>query len=85
MLEKYLIAPLTKENLSGLSLVAKADNYKIADFKNYHSLIPLAQEAQKPVFELTNKDGVIGGHYQYVEGCLKEFKDIAYEIVRRIP
>ena len=84
-IEKYLIAPLTQENLSGLSLVAKADNYKIADFKNYHSLIPLAQEAQKPVFELTNKDGVIGGHYQYVEGCLKEFKDIAYEIVRRIP
>lgn len=80
-----MIEPLSKESLSKFSLVIESDDYKIADFKNYHSLIPLAQEAQKPVFELNSKDGVIGGHYQYVEDCLKEFEDTAKAIVERIP
>lgn len=84
-IQKFLIEPLSKESLSKFSLVIESDDYKIADFKNYHSLIPLAQEAQKPVFELNSKDGVIGGHYQYVEDCLKEFEDTAKAIVERIP
>lgn len=80
-IQQYLIAPLTTPQLAPLNLVIECDDYKIADFKNYHSLIPLAQEAQKPVFELNNRDGVIGAHYQYVENCSKEFTDIANRIV----
>lgn len=83
-IQKYLISPLTSERLAPLNLVPERDDYKIADFKNYHSLIPLAQESQRPVFELTNRDGVIGGHYQYVEDCLKEFTGIANGIVNLI-
>jgi len=52
-------------------------NYQVAEFKNYHSLLPMAQESLKPIFELTNQDGVIGGHYQYVDNCRAEFQDIA--------
>lgn len=84
-IQKYLIEPLRTGKLSELDLIIDSDDYKIADFKNYHSLIPLAQESQKPVFELTNKDGVIGAHYQYVENCLEEFEATANAIVERIP
>lgn len=83
-MQKYLIYPLTSERLAHLNLVPQRSDYKIADFRNYHSLIPLAQESQKPVFELTNRDGVIGGHYKYVENCLEEFREIANRIVELI-
>jgi len=55
----------TLPKLSKYHLVQKHSNYKIAEFKNYNSLIPLAQAAQKPIFELTSQDGVIGGHIEY--------------------
>ncbi len=80
-IQRYVIDPLTKETFEYLDLVLNIEDYKIADFKNYHSLIPLAQEAQKPVFELNSKDGVIGGHYQYVDSCNTEFEIIANKFV----
>ena len=76
-IEDYIISPLTTSTLSKYDLVQYQDNYKIAEFKNYNSLIPLAQAAQKPIFELTSKDGVIGGHISYVNECKKEFIEIA--------
>ena len=83
-IQQYLIEPLISERLSPLDLVIGGVDYKIADFRNYHSLIPLAQEAKKPVFELTSNDGVIGAHYQYVKECLDEFVEIAHIVVDRI-
>lgn len=64
-IEDYIVHPLTTSTLSKYDLVQHQSNYKIAEFKNYNSLIPLAQAAQKPIFELTSKDGVIGGHISY--------------------
>lgn len=84
-IDDYVIAPLTVPNLSILNLVLPLSNYQIADFKNYHSLIPMAQEALKPVFELTGADGVIGGHFQYVSDCSNEFEAIAKYFVQIIP
>ncbi|MGH3822956.1 MAG: hypothetical protein ACRDRA_09015 [Pseudonocardiaceae bacterium] len=36
----------------------------LAQLKHYHSLMPLAQEARKPVFALKPADGAFGGHAQ---------------------
>lgn len=58
---------------SNLSLKNLTD-YQVAEFKNYHSLVPMAQESIKPIFELTSQYGVIGAHYQYVENCKNEFQ-----------
>ena len=80
----YVISPLSVDRLLSYNLVIDRSDFKIADFKNYHSLIPLAQEARKPVFELNSKDGVIGGHYQYVQNCDNEFNHIANELIRLI-
>ena len=44
----------------------------------------LAQAAQKPIFELTSKDGVVGGHIAYVKNCKKEFDEIAQNFLKAL-
>ncbi len=48
--------------------------------KHYHSLMPLAQEAHKPMFHLKAADGAIGAHLQAVQGAYKEFQQLAHSI-----
>jgi chromosome partitioning protein len=81
----YVVSPLTDPDLSILNLVLPLSNYQIGEFKNYHSLIPMAQNGLKPVFELTGADGVIGAHYEYVAACKAEFHGIASYITKIIP
>lgn len=76
----YVISPLDAPDLKKYNLIALLKDFKIGEFKNYHSLIPMAQNALKPIFELTAADGVIGGHHEYVEACRQEFEAIANTI-----
>ncbi len=55
----------------------------IAKLKDYRSLMPLAQEARKPMFHLTPADGALGAHTQAVSGVRGEFDKLAREIGRR--
>lgn len=80
-IQNFVIKPLANVDTN---LVFQTNDYKIADFRNYHSLVPLAQESAKPIFELTNKDGVIGAHYQYVNNCKDEFIAIGNKIISLI-
>lgn len=48
--------------------------------KHYRSLMPMAQEARKPMFQLTPADGAIGAHAKSVKDALKNFKDLALKI-----
>jgi len=80
-MEEYVIKPLSTPALSSYELFLKLDDYKIAEFKNYNTLIPLAQSALKPVFELTTVDGVVGNHIEYVRRCLREFEDISDKFI----
>lgn len=84
IINEYIVGPLTENELEKYDLVQDLDDYKFAEFKNYNSLIPLAQDAQKPIFELTSKDGVIGGHISYVRDCKKEFEDISHRFIELI-
>ena len=83
-IEDYIVKPLTEAGLVQYELVNMQDNYQVAQFKNYNSLIPTAQAALKPVFELTSADGVIGGHMQYVNNCSNEFSEICTKIFNTI-
>ncbi len=56
----------------------------IAKLKDYRSLMPLAQEARKPMFFLKPADGAIGAHTYAVADVYKEFKAVADEIAGRI-
>ncbi len=55
----------------------------IARLKDYRSLMPLAQEARKPIFHLTPADGALGAHTQAVSNARDDFKTLAAEIARR--
>jgi cellulose biosynthesis protein BcsQ len=60
------------------------DPHCLASLRNYRSLMPLAQDARKPMFDLRPADGAIGSHSQYVQTCYAEFRELTEEILRRV-
>jgi len=75
---KYVLA-----EYSGSSMPVLEDPYCLALLKHYHSLMPLAQEAHKPMFHLKPADGAIGSHIQAVQGAYRDFQRLAHEIAKR--
>jgi cellulose biosynthesis protein BcsQ len=59
------------------------DPYCLATLKHYRSLMPMAQEARKPMFHLKPADGAIGAHVQAVQDCYKDFRALALRIADR--
>jgi chromosome partitioning protein len=59
------------------------DSSKIALLKHYRSLMPLAQEARKPMFNLKPADGAIGAHVSAVQNARKDFEALALELASR--
>lgn len=53
-----------------------------ATLKHFRSLMPLAQEARKPMFLLRAADGALGGHAEAVRGCYLAFASLAREVAR---
>lgn len=56
----------------------------LAMLKHYHSLIPLGQEARKPIFALKPADGAIGAHQQAVSVAFEDFAKLAECIEHRL-
>jgi chromosome partitioning protein len=53
----------------------------LAVLKDYRSLMPLAQEARKPMFRLRPADGAFGGHQKAVQECGVDFRRLARRIM----
>lgn len=60
------------------------DENCLALLKHYHSLVPMAMEARKPIFLLRPADGAIGAHYQAVSKAYADFKSLAEKILQRV-
>jgi chromosome partitioning protein len=56
------------------------DPQRLASLKHYRSLMPLAQDARKPMFLLKPADGAIGSHAEAVADCYRDFKALALRI-----
>lgn len=56
----------------------------LARLKHYRSLVPMAQEARKPIFQLTAADGAIGSHSYAVKDAWSDFKALTVAILERI-
>ena len=56
----------------------------LAAVKHYRSLVPMAQEARKPIFKLTSADGAIGAHAAAVTAAKKDFRRLARKIWQRM-
>lgn len=60
------------------------DPYCLAQLKHYRSLMPLAQEARKPMFALKPADGAFGGHYQAAQSAYGDFRALAKTLLNRV-
>jgi cellulose biosynthesis protein BcsQ len=56
----------------------------LAMLKHYHSLIPMAMEARKPIFLLKSADGAIGAHSYAVQDAYKDYRALAKKILARM-
>jgi cellulose biosynthesis protein BcsQ len=51
--------------------------------KHYRSLMPMAQDARKPIFRLKPADGAMGSHARAVRDSYLDFEKLAWTIARR--
>jgi cellulose biosynthesis protein BcsQ len=70
---------LKRKSIEGLTTTS--DNYCLALLKHYHSLIPMAMEARKPIFLLKPSDGAIGAHLGAVRSSYDDFKKLTTDII----
>ncbi|QNE78220.1 AAA family ATPase [Streptomyces finlayi] len=59
------------------------DQHRIATLRNYRSLMPLAHDARKPMFDLKAADGALGSTQKYVQTCYREFRGLAEGVLAR--
>ncbi len=63
---------------------ADVDPACLGIMRHYQSLMPLAQDAQKPMFDLRPADGAIGAQMEAVRRCGDDFQKLALAILSRI-
>lgn len=76
----YATDVLDEQPDAGLTI--ESDPNCIAKLKDYRSLMPLAQEARKPMFFLKPADGALGAHTYAVRDAYKDFKRVAVKIAK---
>jgi cellulose biosynthesis protein BcsQ len=67
----------------GAACRAQDDPSCLAMLRNYRSLMPMAQDALKPMFHLKPADGALGGHTYAVQDCYEDFSHLARRIAER--
>lgn len=65
----------------GRNVAPESDKHCLARLKHYRSLVPMAQEARKPIFQLTAADGAIGSHSYAVAEAAQHFRALAENIL----
>ena len=60
------------------------DKNCVATVKHYRSLIPLGQDARKPIFDLTVADGAFGSHAVAAAEAHEDFRKLCEEILSRM-
>lgn len=60
-----------------------AEDDCVARLKHFRSLVPMAQEARKPIFMLNTADGAIGNHALAVRDAWNDFRSLALAVLLR--
>ena len=60
------------------------DDNSLATVKHYRSLVPMAQETRKPIFNLTPADGARGSHAAAAQDAYIDFRNLAQKIMSRL-
>ncbi len=56
----------------------------LATLRNYRSLMPMAQDTRKPMFDLRPADGAMGSHAALVRTCHEDFEKLARKLIETI-
>lgn len=62
---------------------AENDPHCLFSLRNFRSLMPMAQDARKPMFDLKPADGAIGSHLSLVQTCYQDFESLAIKIAEK--
>jgi chromosome partitioning protein len=73
-----------EENDADEDLQIEDDEQCIALIKHFASLVPIAQIAKKPIFDLKQADGIGGGQLQAVARCRKEFDGLVTRLLKKL-
>lgn len=76
-IQQKVVVPINGENKMDLE-------YKIGSIPNFYSLVPMSQTAHRPIFDLTNADGVVGAHYQKVKDYEGLMRNITEAIINNM-
>jgi chromosome partitioning protein len=86
-MESGLIEPLrgvkAKDGKQTLADPADSDGSLIGELKNFHSLVPHAQEMRRAIFELEADDVIRGAQYTRAMESEGSFKELADNIIER--
>ncbi|MYR34678.1 AAA family ATPase [Nocardiopsis alba] len=63
---------------------SEGTEHEIATIRNYRSLMPLAHDARKPMFDLRAGDGALGSTQAFVQTCYRDFRDLVEKIDARL-
>ena len=78
-----IYAQAVKDSPDPMTMTTESDPDCLATLRHFRSLMPLAQEARKPMFALKPADGAIGGHSNAVSSCYRDFRELAVAIAER--
>lgn len=78
------ILAYTDNEIADLKIPMLPDPNCLALLKHYQSLMPMAQDAHKPIFHLKPADGAIGSHINAVKKVYGDFRTLAQTIAERI-
>lgn len=72
------------KEVPGEQLTPENDLHCLARVRHYRSLVPLAQEARKPIFALRSADGAIGAHAAAVQDAHVDMEALAKKILEQM-
>ena len=81
---KYAVYIVGSGRINVAGMTPEKDPYCLALIKHYRSLVPMAQEHRKPIFNLTAADGAIGAHAGAVRDAGADFAALARTIAEKI-
>lgn len=84
MIPYYFHHYVLGEEAPSRDMTIEEDDQCLALIKHYASLVPIAQQAGKPLFDLRQADGIGGGQLQTVARFRKEFGTIVERIAQRL-
>jgi cellulose biosynthesis protein BcsQ len=59
-------------------------SFNLGEVHNLHSLVPLSQTANSPIFKLKASDGVVGAHFAKVRESVEIFKKISNNLMANL-